>query len=712
MIKLRHILLSIVIVCFLFLLLSISGVLQKFGPQTENPSIKSPEIDSDNLELSDISITNDSGKNSRGFETYSGADQEIFGLYLPNYDETGKEVSIVRSKYTALFENQIYKIREPIIQFKNISKSDSKLDPKEITVTASEGIINIENSVGTLTGNVVIQLDRETQVQTDNLEYLPSKKNIYTNDKVRIISDKMVISGQGFEIDLASSKAIIKENVIMEILSLSIGNSKGVFEKSEEEKEDDIEDISDIIEKKEEDKKKNESFVRAKGKLVFDLETNVITFIDNVEAYIGELTIFADDLRILLESKKRKVKEIIANGDVLAMDEVNIAKGETLIWDAAAGVTTIKDSEMKAEFLNETAYVTSKKIRLYQNTGWAETPAKGKLVTKSHLSFIDNKVVSTEAEVMALDEDIKTISREAERLNDRASYYEKYKNARSQFLTINELDESNVNITWDGSMLFKNSEHVATFKDNVVIKRTGSKMNCEEMSISFNEKQEIHGLDAKGDIRIFEKKDNRQTEMEADSLQWEIGNKPIEIIGEPVARIKIDNKVLESSEINIYDNGNKIVADDRGNITISTDENPTGGDMKKGRIYLEWQGNMVFRRIMGKASFYDNIKAFKDGMNINCDVLDVFFDHKDNIRRIVALENVYLSTEITTNTEAFGTMLTWDVEQNIVELTGNPLAELRKDGSRTLSKKIFFDVRTKQVTWEGGSQWQIINSKN
>ena len=88
-----------------------------------------------------------------------------------------------------------------------------------------------------------------------------------------------------------------------------------------------------------------------------------------------------------------------------------------------------------------------------------------------------------------------------------------------------------------------------------------------------------------------------------------------------------------------------------------------------------------------------------------------FFTHNDNIRRIVALENVYLSTDLSANTEAFGTMLTWDLEKSVVELSGNPLAELRKDGSRTLSKKIYFDVKTKQVTWEGGSQWQIINNK-
>ena len=67
-------------------------------------------------------------------------------------------------------------------------------------------------------------------------------------------------------------------------------------------------------------------------------------------------------------------------------------------------------------------------------------------------------------------------------------------------------------------MLFKNDEHIAKFKNNVVVKRTGSNMNCDTLSISFNEKQEIHGLDATGNIHILESNDNRQTDIEADSF--------------------------------------------------------------------------------------------------------------------------------------------------------------------------------------------------
>jgi lipopolysaccharide export system protein LptA len=54
-----------------------------------------------------------------------------------------------------------------------------------------------------------------------------------------------------------------------------------------------------------------------------------------------------------------------------------------------------------------------------------------------------------------------------------------------------------------------------------------------------------------------------------------------------------------------------------------------------------------------------------------------------------------------------GTLLEWDLIQDVAVLTGNPLAELRKSGARTFSKKIFFDITTKRVHWEGRPHWKI-----
>ena len=115
MTKFRYFLISVVGVCVLVLFLSISGLWQMSGkridsPTSENQRAKSGVDNSGNLI-----------KSEENLDSFEKADQMIYGLYLPSYDASGQETAVVRSKHTALFENRIYKIKDPEIEFKNIS---------------------------------------------------------------------------------------------------------------------------------------------------------------------------------------------------------------------------------------------------------------------------------------------------------------------------------------------------------------------------------------------------------------------------------------------------------------------------------------------------------------------------------------------------------------------------------------------------------------
>ena len=257
-------------------------------------------------------------------------------------------------------------------------------------------------------------------------------------------------------------------------------------------------------------------------------------------------------------------------------------------------------------------------------------------------------------------------------------------------------------------MLFKNDEQLAIFEEDVEVVKAGSKLNCEELEITFNKKNAIQSLTANDKVIIIEQKEDYKSEIEADILTWSANDKPAELEGKPFAKVKLGNKQLSSPKIMVFDNGKRILANDKGNLTIAPGDAPGDYKADSGYIYLEWQGHMEFKRDERKASFYENIQALKQGMNIRCDIFDVYFDENEQVKKIVALENVYISSDIIPNLEGLGTMLTLDVLDNVAILTGDPLAELRKEGSRTLSKTIYFDIKSKQVTWDGRSQWQIM----
>jgi lipopolysaccharide export system protein LptA len=54
-----------------------------------------------------------------------------------------------------------------------------------------------------------------------------------------------------------------------------------------------------------------------------------------------------------------------------------------------------------------------------------------------------------------------------------------------------------------------------------------------------------------------------------------------------------------------------------------------------------------------------------------------------------------------------GTLLEWDLIKDKAVLTGNPLAELRRSGNRTFSKKIYYDLITNRVHWKGRPHWKV-----
>ncbi|MEE9259830.1 MAG: LptA/OstA family protein, partial [Candidatus Scalindua sediminis] len=116
---------------------------------------------------------------------------------------------------------------------------------------------------------------------------------------------------------------------------------------------------------------------------------------------------------------------------------------------------------------------------------------------------------------------------------------------------------------------------------------------------------------------------------------------------------------------------------------------------------------MVYNGKNKTAIFYEMVNTVKGEEKLDCDRLDVLFFDKDKIKKITALGNVYIESPGLENTEGVGTLLVWDFSENLAVLTGDPLAELRRSGARTFSEKIYFDMNSKRVHWEGKPHWQI-----
>ena len=360
--KRRYFLMAVIVGCFSVLVLSVSGLLQftAYVKREKQPALKQ--------------IVNENAKQKLALgQNPKEVSQEIYGLYLPNYDENGKEVSVIRGAYTVFLKNEIYKITNAEIEFSG-SDDKEKKGPKNIIITSDFGEISKVTSEGFLYGNVIIRLEGNFKIFTEDLRYFPDDKRVRTEGPVTIKSEGIRITGSGFEVSLPDTKASVKDNPEMKVNSSR--NDINFFPDKDVVTSNDKSPAVDTNENVAED-----IFIRSSGDLVFENKKKLITFNDNVRVSRGKSTIFSDKLTISFDSDMKNVSEVIASGNVLASDSEKTAKGETLTWNAGKAVAILEDDPV-AEFFEEKISIAASKIQFFKDNGKVEVPVGGQLNTK------------------------------------------------------------------------------------------------------------------------------------------------------------------------------------------------------------------------------------------------------------------------------------------------------------------------------------------
>ncbi len=648
----RFIYLGIIIICLLFLALSISGLFRftTYAKREKNPTIKDV-IDEDIKKEQKRSQVSESGDVS----------QEIYGLYLPSYNEDGKAVSVIRGAYTIFLNNKTYKITKPEIEFAGDSDNDDNdSQTKNVIITSDTGELDNATKSGVLYGNVITRLGKDLEIHTEDFTYSPEDKTVNTDGPVTVLGKQMKVTGIGFEISLSDAKAIIKNDPEMDVTN----NKDEVFLFSDERTVTDR-NIAELI------------FIRASGELVFEHQKKLATFYDNVRISRGKSTVFADKLTIPFDSKLENLEQVIASGNVLASDGEKNAKGETLTWDSEKEIAILEDDPV-AEFFDDKITITAPTIMFSKVHGKMDVPVAGQLTTIVNLK-------SKKQDKKNTNEKTKVIFAPSEK---KAIY-------------------DTITINWNGSMSFEQNTNLAIFEDDVIVTKEGTKLYCERLEIRFdNEDDSLEELEATKDVYLIEKKGDSIREARGDKLIWTATKSYTELYGNnPLATVIDKDKQISAPKITFSETENKMHAEGKGNLIAKISSEKDGKDAEHLLIY--WNKEMIYNGRDQVANFYETIKVTKGKNKLDCDRLDVFFDDQDKIKKATAFGNVYLNSPDSDNTEGLGTLLEWDLIKDVAVLTGNPLAELRKAGQRNISKKIYFDINSKRIHWEGKPHWKI-----
>lgn len=644
--------LGIIAICLLFLALSISGLFRftTFARREKNPMVKDI-IDEDTKRRQRVS--------HRSLE--QDVSQEIYGLYLPSYDENGKNVSVIRGAYTVFLNNKTYIITKPEIGFTGDSENKgNNHQAREVIITSDTAEVDKATNKGILHGNVVTRLGEDLEIYTEDFTYSPEDKIVNTDGPVTVKGEQMKIIGDGFKISLPEAKAVIKRDPEMEVTS--------------DKDENFLFPVKGTVPNR---NKAENIFIRASGELVFEHKKKLATFHDNVRISKGKSTVFADKLTVPFDSKLESMEQIIASGNVLASDGEKNAKGETLTWDAK-NETAILEDDPVAEFFDDKISITAPRIMFSKAQGRMDVPVAGQLTTIINLKSRKQDKGN---------EDKKT----------KIIFTSSDKNTKYDTITIN----------WKGRMSFEQSTNKAIFEDDVIVTKEGTKLYCQRLDIRFDNKNDsLEEMEATKDVHMTEKRKGSIREARGDKLIWASTKNYIELYGnDTLATVNDGEKKISAPKIIFSESEQKMLAEGKGNLLAKTSSKKDGKDTE--HLKINWHKEMIYNGRDKIANFYEKVNATKGNNKLDCDRLDVFFDNKDKIKKASASGNVYINSPDSDNTEGLGTLLEWDLIQDVAVLTGNPLAELRKAGSRTFSEKIYFDINTKRVHWEGRPHWKI-----
>ncbi len=657
MTKRRYILIGIPAACVLSIIVSLVVYQPRkyTKSQKENPTAKeSPQIPAE----------------AHGISNKDSITQTVQNLSVPNYDEKGKEVLVMRGKSTYLLSNNIYKIIEPEIEVMDSASTEN--GTQSVLITSDIGEMDNTSNEGYLSDNVVVHLDTETQLNTDYLRYLPEKKFVYTDDPVTINGKGVKIVGQGCEIDLTNKKMWIKKDAEMEMDGIK--NDLFFLSKDNTQQKDaqtSPEDITYSGETGTKETSLKKTFIRSSGQLMFDrnADTNIMTFNDNVEVRKGISTVFSDKLVVYLDPETRQTKQAIASGNVLVSQGTKIAKGSFLTWDVNTQSAILEDDH-KAEFVEDDLNIDALKMIFYKDASKIDVPSSGSLNAKI-----------------------------------------KGKTGKKKTSVAKDKAENNVSVKWEGKMNFQEETREASFEKGIEVKREGSTLLCDNLNVTFNDHDyNLQTLKATEKIHIIDKRGTLFSEAVGDQATWDAKNKVTTLRGQPFAILREGNKRhILAPRVLFYENGNTILCEGNGSLYERGTEPLSKEESGETDIKINWSKKMFYNDELKKASFYGEAQATQGGQKLNGDQIDAYMNNNKKINKIIATGNVYFFSEGLNGSEGLGSLLTWDLVQNAALLTGNPKAELRKEGSRTFSEKVYFDMAGKRVTWEGRPHWQLIS---
>ena len=225
-------------------------------------------------------------------------EQQIDGFSLVQYEDGGDKKWELNGK-SADVEDEKVKINE--------ISAVAFTDDATLKLKAKEGSFNREDQLVHLADNVVIKATDGTALRTNSLDWDAKGKSVFTDEEVSIKKADFQVDGKGAEVDLENRTAELKKDVVANIKSSEVGFSQTTDDR-------------------------RLTTITCDGPLEINYKKNKATFKNNVEVQDAEGNILADRIDVYFGKDTRRVRVVVARGNVKIVNEGNVTYSEKAIY--------------------------------------------------------------------------------------------------------------------------------------------------------------------------------------------------------------------------------------------------------------------------------------------------------------------------------------------------------------------------------------------
>ena len=176
-----------------------------------------------------------------------------------------------------------------------------------LKLKAQKGSFDREKSAVHLENDVVVKTTDGTMLTTDSLDWDAETRNVSTEEDVTIKKADFQVTGSGAEVDLEQKRAKVKKDVTANITSMA----------------------PDYLQATD---GKQKTTITCDGPLEMNYKKNKTTFLNNVEVKDKEGNIFADRIDLYFNPTTRRIRCVVARGNVRIVNGENITYSEKAIY--------------------------------------------------------------------------------------------------------------------------------------------------------------------------------------------------------------------------------------------------------------------------------------------------------------------------------------------------------------------------------------------